>query len=167
MTAEKETCNTLEGLSETLANKYKPQYNEMIKFASIQKTILVWWRKCRRVDGKTVHSGSRVSLPGCRLTAQRAVRPWFKWQTNACENDKRIDSCQKWCPCNKWLHAGVGQEGRSIEGLCCNVRTPVGWTVQEQPCRYCGRNTPAETMPSVWQDVCGVWLDGTLQEGLL
>ena len=30
-TAEKEMCNTLEGLFETLANKFKPQYNETIK----------------------------------------------------------------------------------------------------------------------------------------
>ena len=27
-------------------------------------------------------------------------------------------------------------------------------------------NTPAETMPSMWQDVCGVQQDGTFQEGL-
>ena len=31
MTAEKEMCNTLEGLFETLSNKFKPQYNETIK----------------------------------------------------------------------------------------------------------------------------------------
>ena len=30
-TAEKETCNTVEGLFETLSNKFKPQYNETIK----------------------------------------------------------------------------------------------------------------------------------------
>ena len=30
-TAEKETCNTLEGLFKTLSNKFNPQYNEMIK----------------------------------------------------------------------------------------------------------------------------------------
>ena len=29
--AEKETCNTLEGLFETLCNKFKPQYNDTIK----------------------------------------------------------------------------------------------------------------------------------------
>ena len=31
MTAEKETCNTSEGLFETLSNKFKAQYNETIK----------------------------------------------------------------------------------------------------------------------------------------
>ena len=30
MTVEKETCNTLEGLFETLSNKFKPQHNETI-----------------------------------------------------------------------------------------------------------------------------------------
>ena len=38
-TVEKETCNTLEGLLETLYNKFKPQYNEMIKVITVQKTI--------------------------------------------------------------------------------------------------------------------------------
>ena len=37
---EKETCNTLEGLFETLSNKFKPQYHEMIK--SIQFRKLYW-----------------------------------------------------------------------------------------------------------------------------
>ena len=31
MTIKKETCNTLEGLFETLSNTFKPQYNETIK----------------------------------------------------------------------------------------------------------------------------------------
>ena len=31
MSTEKETCNTVEGLFETLTNKFKPQYNETIK----------------------------------------------------------------------------------------------------------------------------------------
>ena len=31
MTAEKEACNTLEGLFEALTNMFKPQYSETIK----------------------------------------------------------------------------------------------------------------------------------------
>ena len=30
------------------------------------------------------------------------------------------------------------------------TRDPVGQTLQWQPCRYCGENTPAETVPSIW-----------------
>ena len=30
-TTEKDTCNTVEGLFETLSNKFKPQYNETTK----------------------------------------------------------------------------------------------------------------------------------------
>ena len=37
MTTEKETCNTLEGLFETLTNKFKPQYNETIKSLKFRK----------------------------------------------------------------------------------------------------------------------------------
>ena len=36
-TAEKETCNTLEGLFETLCNKFKPQYNETIQFRTLYR----------------------------------------------------------------------------------------------------------------------------------
>ena len=36
-TAEKETCNTLEGLFDTLSNKFKPQYNETIKALQFRK----------------------------------------------------------------------------------------------------------------------------------
>ena len=38
---EKEMCNTLEGLFETLSNKFKPQYNETIK--SLQFRKLYWY----------------------------------------------------------------------------------------------------------------------------
>ena len=37
MTTEKEMCNTLEGLFETLSNKFKPQYNETIKSLQFRK----------------------------------------------------------------------------------------------------------------------------------
>ena len=37
VTAVKETCNTLEGLFETLLNKFKPQYNETIKLLQFRK----------------------------------------------------------------------------------------------------------------------------------
>ena len=36
-TAEKETCNTLEGLFDTLSNKFKPQYSEAIKLLQFRK----------------------------------------------------------------------------------------------------------------------------------
>ena len=37
ITAEKETCNTLEGLFDTLTNKLKPQYNQTIKLLQFRK----------------------------------------------------------------------------------------------------------------------------------
>ena len=36
-TTEKETCNTLEGLFDTLTNKFKPQYNKTIKSLQFRK----------------------------------------------------------------------------------------------------------------------------------
>ena len=36
-TTEKETCKTLEGLFDTLTNKFKPQYNETIKLLQFRK----------------------------------------------------------------------------------------------------------------------------------
>ena len=37
MANEKEACNTLEGLSDILATKFKPQYNEMVKSLQFRK----------------------------------------------------------------------------------------------------------------------------------
>ena len=49
-TAEKETCNTLEGLFETLCNKFKPQCNETIK--------LLQFRKLYRYKDENVKEGT-------------------------------------------------------------------------------------------------------------
>ena len=46
MPTEKEACNTLDGLFDMLATKFKPQYNEMIK--SLQ------FRKLYRLDNENV-----------------------------------------------------------------------------------------------------------------
>ena len=46
------------------------------------------------------------------------------------------------------------------------ARAPNGQTMQQQLCRYCGGNTPAEIVPSIWQDMCRVQQDGAFQEGL-
>ena len=37
MTVEEEMCNTLEGLFETLSNKFKPQYNKIIRLLQFRK----------------------------------------------------------------------------------------------------------------------------------
>ena len=37
MTSEKEACNTLKGLFDMLAAKFKPQYNETVKFLQFRK----------------------------------------------------------------------------------------------------------------------------------
>ena len=46
-TVEKETCNTLEGLFETLCNKVKPQYNETIKSLQFRNYIHMRMRMWR------------------------------------------------------------------------------------------------------------------------
>ena len=51
-TAEKETCNKQEGLFETLSNKFKPQYNETIKFCTnsenyINMRMKTWKGGCK------------------------------------------------------------------------------------------------------------------------
>ena len=37
LASEKEACNTLEGLLDMLATKFKPQYNEMVKSLQFRK----------------------------------------------------------------------------------------------------------------------------------
>ena len=55
MNEEKTTCNTLEGLFETLSNKIRPQFNEMINSLQFQKLY--------RKDGEMQKSG----WGGCNL----------------------------------------------------------------------------------------------------
>ena len=43
---EKEACNMLEGLFDTLATKFRPQYNEMIK--------MLQFRKLYRFEGESI-----------------------------------------------------------------------------------------------------------------
>ena len=66
-TAEKETYNTLEGLFETLTNKFKPQYNETIK--SLQ------FRKLYRYDDKNVEEWmGRLLVAAVECNYQKAGR---------------------------------------------------------------------------------------------
>ena len=44
--AERKMCNTLEGLFETLASKFKPQYNDTLKS--------LWFRKLYQLENKNV-----------------------------------------------------------------------------------------------------------------
>ena len=66
MANEKEACNTLEGLFDMLAIKFKPQYNEMIKSLQFRK---LYWLDSENVDewmGETVRGSSRMQLQGAR-----------------------------------------------------------------------------------------------------
>ena len=47
------------------------------------------------------------------------------------------------------------------------ARAPVNWTTTATAVQILYRNTPAEAVPSILQDVCGVQQGWTLQEGLL
>ena len=48
---------------------------------------------------------------------------------------------------------------RALVGQTCHSGSHV---------QYCGGvYTATETMPSIWEDVCGVWQDGTFQESML
>ena len=66
MTTEKETCNTLEGLFETLTNKFKLQYNETIR--SLQ------FRKLYRYDDENVEEWMGrlwVAAVECKLSGSQ------------------------------------------------------------------------------------------------
>ena len=82
MTAEKETCNTLEGLFKTLSNKFKPQYNETNK--SLQ------FRKLYQYDDKNVEEWmGRLHIAAVEYNYQKVDRQ-FKEQFIHGLNDKHM-----------------------------------------------------------------------------
>ena len=67
MTTEKETCNTLEGMFETLTNKFRPQYIETIK--SLQ------FRRLYRYDNENVEEWmGRLCIAAVECTHQEVNR---------------------------------------------------------------------------------------------
>ena len=76
--AEKQMCDTLQGLINTLAEKFRPQYNETIKSLQFRKLCRSEGKKCRGMDGEVMHSGSGMQLQRNRLPTQRTIHPWFK-----------------------------------------------------------------------------------------
>ena len=67
MTVEKETCNTLEGMCETLKNKCKPQYNETIK-------SLLFRKLCRYDDENVEEWMGRLHVAAVECNYQEVNR---------------------------------------------------------------------------------------------
>ena len=125
---EKEVCSTLEGLCDTLATKFRPQYNETIK--SLQ------FRKLYRFDGESVDEWmGRLHLVAVKSNNEQrtseGVLAWAKrveaqWVQAAILND-----ITELCQFNKIKKAKKSKDSQirqttSMTGQCC-------------PCRYCSR----------------------------
>ena len=96
----------------------------------------------------------------------------------------------KWWPHNQWWHASLGKKSRSTEGpgssFKHHYRVEAIWQCKdsEEAKRWqhkrstrseiavttmliLWQSTLAKAMSSIWKDVCGLWQDQTLQEGML
>ena len=170
-TTEKETCNTLEGLFETLTNNFKPQYNEKIK--SLQ------FRKLYRYDDEDVEEWMGrlwVAVESSYQEFDRQLKEQFIHglkdkcmleeiikELTATKNDDCITTggVLAWA---KRVEAQMAQvavlnmltESRQFDKVKLfkkvkedKERTLVHQTKPQQPSRYCGGDPPAKTMPSV------------------
>ena len=161
-TAEKETCNTLEGLFETLSNKFKPQNNETIK--SLQ------FRKLYHYEDENIEEWmGRLWVAAVECNYQKVDRQ-LKEQFTHGLNDKLMleeiikeltvtnndDHITSWgvLALEKRVEAQRAQvavlntltESRQFNKIKVSkrakedtARASAGWTLQWQPCQYCGR----------------------------
>ena len=160
-TVEKETCNIIDGLFETLSNKFKPQYNKTIK--------LLQFRKLYRYDEENVEEWMRrLSIVAVECNYQevdRQLKEQFIHGLNdkhmldqiikelmATSNDDHITSrdmlawtkrveaqrvqavvLDSLTESKKFDKIKVSEKARDNKN-----RTPVNQATQQQSSRYCG-----------------------------
>ena len=182
-------CNTLEGLFETLSNKFKLQYNETIK--SLQ------FRRLYRYDEENVEEWmGRLCVVPVECNYQEVNRQLKELFIHGLNNKHILEEITKeLMATNNDDHiksGGVLAWGKRVEVQRAQAvildslteykqfdkievsdeardnktRVPVNWDTQQQLCRYCGGSPPAEPVPSIWKDMCRVWKCGALQKGL-
>ena len=162
-TTEKETCNTLEGLSDMLTNKFKPQYNETIRSLQFRKL-------CRYEDENVEEWMGRlwVAVVECNyqeinrqlkeqfihgLNDKSMLEEIIKELTTA-RNDDRITSggVLAWAKRVEVQRVQVAvlsriTESRQFDKLKVSIKEKESKTkppmqqnsTSQQPCRYCGR----------------------------
>ena len=162
MTAEKETCNNLEGLFETVTNKLKPQYNETIK--SLQ------FRKLYRYDDENVEEWmGRLHIAAVECNYQevnRQLKEQFIYGLNVkCMLEEIIkeltatknDDCITSRGVLAWTKRAEAQRAQTtLLNMLTEIRQfdkikipkkvkydktrmPVHWNTLGTLCRYCGR----------------------------
>ena len=175
---EKEMCNMLEGLFETLTNKFKPQYNETIK--SLQ------FRTQYRYDDENVQEWmGRLQVAAVECNYQEADRQlkeqFIHGLNDKCMLEEIIKELTDTKNDDHIMSGGVlvwGQKSRGTEDPSSSIkyingiqaiwqhksvqkikenkaRTPVHLSAPWQPCKYWG-DPPAKAMPSIWQGVHGM-----------
>ena len=157
MTMEKETCNTLEGLFETLSNKFKPQYNETI--TSLQ------FRKLYRYNDENIDGWmGRLCVAAVECNYQEVDRQLKEQFIHGLNDKNMLEEIIKELTATKINdHITSGGilawtkrvEGQRVQAAVLNTltkseqfdkikiskakdnktRAPVNWTTQQQPCR--------------------------------
>ena len=160
--AEKETCNTLEGLFETLSDKFKPQYNEMMKLLLFRKlychddeNVDEWMGKlhvaaveCNYQEVDRQLKEQFIHWPNDKHMLEEIIK-----ELTASNNDDHITSggVLAWA---KWVEVQRAQtavlntltESRQFDKVKIlknktkedTARAPSNWTMQWQLCRYYG-----------------------------
>ena len=186
ITDEKEICNTLEGLFETLFNKFKPQYNETINLLQFSK---LYQYDCENVEEWM----GRLCVAAVECNYQevdRQLKKQFMHSLNdkymleeiikeltAARNDDHITSggVLVWAKNVSMQRAQAAVlntliESRQFHTVKIHKRTkdditkaPVSWTVQQEPCRYCGGTHQPQHCPA-YDKTCGVQQEGPLKK---
>ena len=184
-TAQKETCNTLEGLFETLSNKLKPQYYETIKSLKFGKLY--------RYDEENVEEWmGRLCIAAVECNYQEVDRQLKRQFIHGLNDEYMLEKIIKELMATKnndhitsggmlaWDKRVEVQRAQaavlntltesrqfdkikiSMKGKGDKPRAPVNQTTLTAMQILWG-NTPAKAVPSIWQHVCRVQQGGTLQ----
>ena len=78
MTAEKETCKTLEGLFETLRNKFKPQYNKTVKSLQFIKLYRYDDENVEEWMGRLWVAAVECYFQEVNSKLKKTIHTWFK-----------------------------------------------------------------------------------------
>ena len=178
-------CSTLQGLFYTLSAKFQPQFNEMIKLLQFRKLCRIedesaeeWMgHLCmaaaesgykeidRQLKEQFIHGlNDKVMLDeiireltsntSSQQMTSKDVLAWVKRVKvqrvqasilNDITETKTFDKVKK------------EPESKNTWGREANVTAH-----QRQPCRYCGGKSCTQTIPSIWENMCHMWQDGTL-----
>ena len=186
--AEKEACNTLQRLFYTLATKFWLKFNEIIKLLQFRKLFrsenesaeewMGWlWMAAAECGYKEVDRQLKeqfIHRLNDKIMLDEIIRELTSRTGNVQMTSKDVLVWAKRVKAQRMQAAVLNDlteirafdkirketEPKNIHGREVQVATP------KMAMQILWQNPCTKTMPSLWENVCSMWQDGALQEGV-